>query len=194
MPGHLGESPLPGMPEPDRARPKWSAAQAARECGVGRATIQRALDSGRIHGAERDESGTWMIPVNALIQAGFVPGKQTPPDVAATTGEHLPVPLTRQDDRAGDEQVLALSKEVERLRGALDVEHARAAAAEQLAAERAGRVEDLRLALRILEAGSTDTHDAVAIALSSIAAAEQLTVAPEAPRAAGRLRTWLRGR
>ncbi len=42
-----------------------------------------------------------------------------------------------------------------RLRGALDVEHARTAAAEQLAAELGGRVEDLRVALRMLEAGNS---------------------------------------
>lgn len=79
-------------------------------------------------------------PGRCPIEAGFIPGKPTPPDAGDASNTDLPAPLTHQSDRAGTEQVLTLTREVERLRGALDVEHARTAAAERLAAERGGRV------------------------------------------------------
>jgi len=90
--------------------------------------------------------------------------------------------------------VLTLTREVERLRGALDVEHAHPAAAEQLAAERGGRVEDLRVALRMLEAGPSD-HRPVDMAPTSTGTAVQpLAVSEVVPQSVGRFRTWLRGR
>ena len=194
MPGHLDEPPLPGMPATMPTRPKWSAARAARECGVGRATIQRALASGRIQSAERDDSGAWLIPVDALIEAGFIPGKPTPPDAGDASNTDLPAPLTHQGDQAGTEQMLTLTREVERLRGALDVEHARTAAAERLAAERGGRVEDLRVALRMLEAGNSG-HGPVDVTPTSTKTTVQPAAASEVvPQSVGRLRTWLRGR
>jgi len=94
--------------------------------------------------------------------------------------------------------VLTLTREVERLRGALDVEHARATAAEQLATERAGRVEDLRMALRMLEAGSehrniTDTDtDTDQVTPRSLRAAPQPPGVSKPPPAS-RFRMWLRG-
>ncbi len=192
MPGHLDEPTLPDMPATMPARPKWSAARAARECGVGRATIQRALDSGRIQSAERDDSGAWSIPVDALIEAGFIPGKPTPPDAADASDTDLPAPLIHQGDRAGTEQVLTLTREVERLRGALDVEHARVTAAEQLATERAGRVEDLRMALRMLEVGSEHRDVTDQVAPRPQGSAPQ-PAGVSKPQPASRFRVWLRG-
>jgi len=108
--------------------------------------------------------------------------------------------------------VLTLTREVERLRGALDVEHARATAAEQLATERAGRVEDLRMALRMLEAGSehrnitntdTDTNTDTNTNTDTDTDTDQVTprslgAAPQPPGVskpppASRFRMWLRG-
>jgi len=194
MPGHLDEPPLPGMPATVPTRPKWSAARAARECGVGRATIQRALDSGRIQSAERDDSGAWSIPVDALIEAGFIPGKPTPPDAADTGDTALAAPLPHQGDRAGTEQVLTLTREVERLRSALEVEHARTAAAERLAAERGGRVEDLRVALRMLDAGNSGHGPEGMAPTSTKTAVPCAPVSEVVPPSAGRFRTWLGGR
>lgn len=57
----------------------WSAAESARQCGVSRATIDRALKSGKL-AAEKDDEGAWRISPHALIEAGFDPGKPSPPD------------------------------------------------------------------------------------------------------------------
>jgi len=90
--------------------------------------------------------------------------------------------------------VLTLTREVERLRGALDVEHARVTAAEQLATERASRVEDLRVALRMLEAGSEhrDVTDTDQVAPRPRGSAPQPTGVSK-PQPASRFRVWLRG-
>lgn len=56
--------------------PRWSAVQAAREAGVSRSTIHDALKSGRIE-ATKDEHGAWQITPQALISAGYSPGRPT---------------------------------------------------------------------------------------------------------------------
>lgn len=58
----------------------WSAAESARQCGVSRATIDRALKAGKL-AAEKDEEGAWRISPHALIEAGLKPGKPSPPPV-----------------------------------------------------------------------------------------------------------------
>lgn len=58
-------------------RPRWSASEAAKRCGVGRATILRAITDGRIVGAEQGDQG-WSIPLEGLLAAGFTPDRPTP--------------------------------------------------------------------------------------------------------------------
>lgn len=92
----------------------WSAAESARQCGVSRATIDRALKSGKL-AAEKDEEGAWRISPHALIEAGFNPGKPSPPD---------PMPVEDRDEldlRAeviqlkADARVLTVERDTERL-------------------------------------------------------------------------------
>jgi hypothetical protein len=141
------DTPLPGMPEQPRQRPRLSAAEAARRAGVGRATISRALDDGRIVGAEKTEQG-WRIPVESLLAAGFrLDASTAPPEAAeAPAREHAP------DDARPDARIAeleeALAREQARRTAA---EHARDLA-EQVAAERASHLADLRMALRLIEA------------------------------------------
>lgn len=140
--------------QPARERPRWSAAEAARRCGVGRATIQRALTAGRIPGAEQTEAG-WSIPLEGLLAAGFNPSAPTPPEDTA--------PPAREHDRAADEpvpeqarRIAELERELAEARRLADLERVRRESAEALAAERAERVVDLRQALRMLEAAPAD--------------------------------------
>jgi hypothetical protein len=58
----------------------FSAADAARECGVSRPTITRAAAAGRIEGAVRDDAGAWVLPLDGLLGAGFHPGRPSPPE------------------------------------------------------------------------------------------------------------------
>lgn len=141
---------MPEQPE----RPQWSAAEAARRCGVGRATIQRALTEGRLVGAVQTEQG-WRIGVDSLLAAGFVPSK---PGKASTPGQgtdrtpargHVSdenTPLTEAARR-----ITQLEAEVLAERARADMAVTRQSAAETLAADRLGHVEDLRTALRMLE-------------------------------------------
>lgn len=62
-----------------------SAAAAARLTGVGRATIIRRLQAGRIPGASQDDQGRWSIPLDGLRAAGLDPDQpQQPGDTAET--------------------------------------------------------------------------------------------------------------
>ncbi len=156
------EQPLPGMSDTMPARPKWSAAEAARRCGVGRATIARALDDGRITGAQKTEQG-WEIPVESLIAAGLRP---TAPPAVTTTGQALVTGGDRHDARSpatglGDPDLrariasLTLNLEQERTRR----EQAEQAAghAQQLADDRAHHIEHLATAMRLIEIRTTPT-------------------------------------
>src|SRR5699024_5673040 len=101
-----GHAPEQGTDQPEqpaapaRERPRWSAAEAARRCGVGRATIQRALTAGRIPGAEQTDAG-WSIPLEGLLAAGFTPDRYQPHD---TEQPEQGTPA-REHDRAADEPV-----------------------------------------------------------------------------------------
>lgn len=140
--------------QPARERPRWSAAEAARRCGVGRATIQRALTAGRIPGAEQTDAG-WSIPIEGLLAAGFNPSAPPPAEDTA--------PPAREHDRAAAEpvteqvqRIAELEQQLAEARRLADLERVRREAAETLAAERAERVVDLRQALRMLEAAPAD--------------------------------------
>ena len=156
-------------------RPRWSASQAARECGVGRTTIQRALAAGKFPNAEQGEHG-WSIPVEDLIAAGFQPGKPSPPDPGHARNSDRSVtghpPATAPDT---DRRVLELEAELtaERARREAAEQHARTA--ELLASERERHVEDLRRALRMLEP-----------AVSDRAPEQQPTTAAQQPTGTGR--------
>ncbi|MCW4354780.1 helix-turn-helix domain-containing protein [Hoyosella sp. YIM 151337] len=133
-------------------RPRWSASEAARRCGVGRATIQRALDGGKLPGAVKTEDG-WQIPLEDLLAAGFKPDRPAPPDEPAKDDND-----DNKDPAGNSPNVVKLTARVHELETELVVaktraesEAARRAAAEQLAQERLERVSDLRTALRMLE-------------------------------------------
>lgn len=132
-------------------RPRWSAATAAKHCGVSRTTIQRAIAADRIPGAERGPDG-WLLPIEGLIAAGFAVDRPSPPDGV------------RDHARADAEQVRAtdqLAARVRDLEQALaearaEAERDRAAryAAEQVAAERNRIIEAQDRALAMLTAGT----------------------------------------
>lgn len=141
---------------PDDGRPRWSAAEAARRCRVGRSTIQRALSAGRIPGALQTAEG-WSIPLDGLLAAGFTPDRPAMPE-----GDRAP---DRGHARTGDQgmtegdRLAALRAELAAAQHRAEVEHARRVAAEALATERAERVADLRLALRQITAAPDDAQD-----------------------------------
>lgn len=126
-------------------RPAYTISEAQKMTGVSRSTLRRRLDEKAFPGAFRaGKSGEWRIPVEDLLAVGLRVNAPAPGEDVLTEQGQGGVPA------APDPGMAARVAELERL---LAVEQVRREAAEQLAAERAERVEDLRGALRILEAG-----------------------------------------
>lgn len=124
---------------PDTGPPMLSQAEAAKACGVSTATIRRARQAGKLEGVQPDGTGGYRIPLPSLIDAGLM-DRTTPPDrVTATT-------TTPAADPHGDT--------VADLRDRLAAAERRAEVAEARAEERGKALDDARLALRALSAGS----------------------------------------
>lgn len=202
-------TPPSGHPStPPSGAPPWTASEAARVCGVGRTTILRALNEGRLHGAVRTGQG-WSIPLEALLGAGFVPNRPAPPEHPVQGGVQEGVQRVSADVSTPPSghpsghvhRVAELEAEVTAQRHRAEVAEAGRRAAEVLAAERLDRVQDLRASLRMLEAGPTRGGTAAAPAKEgpedpppaamTPGVAEPLV--PAAPARGGRLRAWLRG-
>lgn len=133
------------------SRPLLTIVQVVEQFDVSRATVRRGIENGRFPGAAKDSQGRWMVPVEALIASGIKPRKTW-----LTEGTH---------ERAHGSQEVAnpLQNLVAAERAHSANEHAHNASritqleaelsAEKLlraAAER--NAEDLRTALRMIEA------------------------------------------
>jgi excisionase family DNA binding protein len=149
--------------EPQGA-PTLTIAEAARAAGVNRSTVHRALADGRLHGAARGADGHWQIPPAALEQLGWSLRAPAAADVEP-------------------EPELDLADELQRLRAELETERAKRHTAEAIAAERAERVEDLRIALRMLGPGPP---------VPSSSTSTPATPAPAAPGDEAPRRGWRR--
>ena len=121
----------------DYSGPVWSAAEAARRCGVRRTTLTRRLTAGDIPGAVKTSDG-WRIPAQGLALAGLA--GRTPPD---------PQPEEPEQD-AEHPDASSSAVEVAELRAQLAVERVKREGAEKLAEERADYIRDLRSALLAL--------------------------------------------
>ena len=139
-----GAASTPPAEEEQGHGPVWSASEAARRCGISRATMTRRLQADAIPGATRDESGAWLVPLSGLLAAGFHPDRPAP---AEEEGPQDQDAETATAEALRDAQH---ARELAEIRAALDLERARRQAAEELAAERAARVSDLRRALLAL--------------------------------------------
>ena len=156
---------------------EWTLTEAAKDCrhedskgqwsDVSRKTIQRRLDKGKFPNAYRSDegSGPWMIPKADLIAEGFIPGGGrtfVAPDatpIGAQQQAHTPIGPTVGETSSMD---VTPHSEVEQLQAKLDEvgrERAellrRAEVAEAIAEERGNALEDVRTAMRMLEAGQS---------------------------------------
>ena len=124
--------------------PTVSLAEAARHSPRSVATLRRWLAAGTIAGAERDAAGAWAIPVAALVEAGAWPST-TPPDPEAESAASDAL----QDALAQVEALTAIARASEvQARHQIELREA---------AER--NADDLRTALRMLEAGPRPTPE-----------------------------------
>lgn len=124
----------------------FSVSQAAEACGVSRKTITRRLPQLADHGATKTAQG-WAIPLDALLTVGLTPGKPAPADPVEAPGL-VSIPLAEYEAlRAKTAQADRLAHELEVVR--------------QQATGQAAHIEDLRLALRALEAAPAPLAEAV---------------------------------
>lgn len=127
---------------PQFSPPHLTIAAAAAACKVSTRTIRRYLDADRLPGAYKahdkaTNQDRWLIPITALLDAGLK--LQSPDDTPSA-------PEPAATDRVAD-----LERELERTRAELRIQM-------MLAAEREKALEDARLALRAITAG-TPTGD-----------------------------------
>ncbi len=110
-------------------------AEAGRRSHLSVATLRRWLKADKLPGATYSPEG-WSIPVASLVDAGAWTST-TPPDLDSPDADAL----------------THLEGEVARLNAALDAERTRREAADALRAAAERNTDDLRTALRIIEAG-----------------------------------------
>lgn len=143
-------------------RPRLTIAQVVEQFELSRATVRRGIESGKFSGAEKDVQGRWLVPVDSLVTSGIKPRKTWLNSVATPmSGEHA-------HELGQNDQMLATANEInmatERahqdnelaLRGSRIAQLETQLAAEQSLRKAAERnSEDLRTALRMIEAGAT---------------------------------------
>ena len=131
------------------AGPTVSLADAARHSPRSVATLRRWLNAGTIAGAERDPAnGAWVIPITALVEAGAWPST-TPPDPEAEPAPDAALEAALEDALAQVEALTAIAR-------ASEVQARHQIELRELAERNA---DDLRTALRMLEAGPRPTPE-----------------------------------
>lgn len=133
-------------------RPVFTLREAAKRCGVSFSTIRRRREDGAFPNAYKTPDGQWVVPVEDLLAAGLKPTAEPAQD------QPRPGMLTQQAQHAAyvpisadQERIEQLERDLARARAQIEVEQAHRAAAEQIAAERARSLEDLRTTIRLLE-------------------------------------------
>ena len=129
--------------------PTLTLAEAARRCTASESTIRRRLRNGDLEGATRDATGSWAIPITALVTSGLM-SPTTPPDTP--TADPLTGAMAGPMASPGDSPDSL--DEVERLRAELAAMTIRAEVAEAVADERDRMIESQAVMLRMLEAGA----------------------------------------
>jgi hypothetical protein len=123
----------------------FTVSQAAKACGVSRKTIVRRLPDLAEVGATKTPQG-WVLPVSALLAVGLNPGKPSDPPTSDAPLSEVGALVTIPRDEY--EALRAKQAQADRLSAELD-------AVSRLARERESHIEDLRLALRVLEPAPT---------------------------------------
>lgn len=134
------------------ARPAWTLTEAVERTGASRSTLRRYLAAGKFPSAYKDSSNAWRFPLEDLLAAGL-----SPSEPARERAQNLPSDLVQ--NVFTEQTKNATADQVNKLEQALREERVRADNAERLAASYQANVEDLRRALRILEAGTSKPEE-----------------------------------
>lgn len=125
-------------------RPRLTISQAVEQFEVSRSTVKRGLNSGRYPGAERDDSGAWLMPVEALHREHSARHDAPAPSSA---------PQSMNRGQAAVNGGHDLERRVMELEHALALEQAERRAAERIAEVEGRRAELAERALFMLDAG-----------------------------------------
>lgn len=117
-------------------RPSWDLGEAAERCGVSRSTVRRYREQGKFPNAFKDTTGAWKIPLEDLLAVGWKPNAPAQPE---------PVSVPPEPDKSINDKVLELEQ-------ALMLERVKREAAEQANMQMKANLEDLRTAMRMIEA------------------------------------------
>ncbi|GLV88015.1 hypothetical protein Slala03_77040 [Streptomyces lavendulae subsp. lavendulae] len=158
-------------------RPILTQREAAAACGVSRSTIRRRREAGDLPGCVEDPARGWMIPVDALLAAGFRLNAPSPAEEPAAEAPAGPAeaPIDGGPDAA------ALRAELDRIRA----EHALALAHAEYG-QKLAEAEAVHLRAQLAERGEriADLQRAVA-ALTPAPQRSALTPAPGGPTVPG---------
>lgn len=159
-------------------RPTLTIAQAVDQFEISRATLRRGIDSGRFPNAAKDSGGRWGIPLDDLIGAG-VKGRKTWLNEGAHQGAHqgghpahndhpqgahnpagplqklVASELAHEDARELAQGARELAHELAEERRRVALLEAQLEGEKQLRAAAERNADDLRSAMRMIEAGTT---------------------------------------
>lgn len=141
-------------------RPAWTLTEAVERTGASRSTIRRYREAGKFPNAYKDTSGAWRFPLEDLLAVGFSPSEPAREQAKNRSIEHAQSMPAEHTNSTTAEQVSKLEQ-------ALILERTRADNAERLAASYLDNVQDLRRALRMLEAGTGKPEQAGEQALTT---------------------------
>lgn len=122
-----------------------SIRETARRFTISRPTLAKWIKSGKIS-AIRTDGGEWLIDSAEMLRTGISARSQTGPEMdnlPAFTPDNLSTIAGQVENLTG--------QEIEALRARLAEAEQRAAVAEALATERAGRIDDLRRMLLLTD-------------------------------------------
>lgn len=130
-------------------RPAWTLSESAERTTASRSTLRRYLAAGRFPGAYKDSKGQWRFPMEDLLAVGIELRKasETSPSEQVQE-ENEPEPSLLTDEARLRELELALAIERERNEGL-----------QRLVDATKQGADDLRLALRAIEAPKFSQND-----------------------------------
>lgn len=179
---------LPGTDDNDLPgkRPELSITQAAEAAGVNPRTIRRYLTDEKLPGARKAEDGSWLIPTEALIAAGWTNlYKPSPPDAPVAAPEVVDA-NELADLRA---ELIEEQRAREQAEHRAELAQARADMAEAVAVERERIIKTQELALRALMPGPQDSGG-VAQPPATGTSAQPTTQTPTAGQSEAPRRRW----
>jgi predicted DNA-binding transcriptional regulator AlpA len=151
-------------------RPAWTLTEAVERTGASRSTIRRYREAGKFPNAYKDTAGAWRFPLEDLLAVGLSPSEPAREQAQSRSSEHVQnMPVEHPSS--------AFAEQVSKLEQALREERDRADNAERLAASYLDNLQDLRHALRMLEAGTNQREQASEHSQSRLS--EQPVTTPE---------------